>query len=122
MDNDCPEFGESNQFNLIKNNQVNPEITKEYINKDMIKYSKHIYGETNEYVEFCIKHQLIVPFKECYKDDKFNDFQVSFQDNLYVAYQPKVTIAMLKKKQIFNDNRFKEFLKAQLNSVSNNII
>lgn len=119
IDSDCPEFSEENGMSLISNSQANPQITKEYINPDMIKYAPHIYGETDEYVNLCMKYNLIAPFKDAYNSEVFNNFQPDFYENLYVAHQPKITIAMLKKKHIFENNRFKDFLKAQINSISN---
>jgi len=119
FDSDCPEFSNATGLKLIENNKMNSKIIDDFINPDMIKYSKDIYGETDEYIKFCIKHQLIAPFKDSYQNKEFTNFQTDFYDNLYVAYQPKVTIAILKKKDIFIQNRFKDFLKAQINSIDN---
>ena len=119
IDDNCPEFGKSEGLELIVDKKVNPKIIDNFINPDMIKYSSNIYGETDEYIKFCIKHQLIMPLKDSYSQEPFNSFQPDFYNNLYVAYQPKVTVAILKKKAIFAQNRFQDFLKAQINSMEN---
>lgn len=119
FDTDCPEFSEEpNGLQLIKKNNLNPEVINNYIDPDMIKYSQHIFGETDEYINFCLENKLLEKFTKVCEEDSHNNFQSEYREDLYIIYQAKASITMLKKKELFNNNRFKDFIKAQINSLA----
>lgn len=120
FDDLCPEFSdEKDGLKLVDDGYVNQKIVDDFIDNDMVKYSNDIMLETNQYINFCMENNFLSKFSETYSDEVYKNFNPTYKDDLYVIHQPKATVAILKNKKLFENNRFDKLLKAQINSITN---
>lgn len=104
---------------FIKNNKINDTIINNFVTQNFIHYAKDIQNDTEEFINFAVNNNLLIKFKDVYKEQKYDNFQNNYFDELYIFNKIKISILNLKKKELFENNTFLDYIKAQLHSMSN---
>jgi Fe-S-cluster containining protein len=102
---------------FIKNNKVNEDIVSDFVTPNYINHSKVVYKDTDNFLQFCMKNNMLINFRTVYKDKKYNNFQTDLQDDLYVVNKLKLAFIKMKKPQLFQNNDYLNYLHAQVYSI-----
>jgi len=122
--NTCPHITQDSNnigMQLSDSKSINKSIIDDFITEDFLDYQDHITKISEDFVKFCNKNDLLIPYKEHYKTKNiYMNFKPSMQKDLYVIHPFKLAALRLNGKQLFNGKEYylsiiQQLIKAQSN-------
>ena len=119
----CPHILENQDsgIKLVKNRQINKQLVKDFITTDFLKNQQDILKMSEEFVNFCNKNNLLIPYEKYYKDKKlYINFKPSIQNKLFIIHPFKIAALRLSGSKLFKENELflkiiQRLIKAQSN-------
>jgi len=100
----CPHLIEKSTIGmqLIKNKKINKQIFTNFLTTDFINKQKNIMQISEEFVHFCDKNNLLIPYEKHYANKEiYINFKPSIQKNLYLIHPFKIAALRLNGQKLF---------------------
>lgn len=95
----CPGLVKSPVFKgipLIVSGKVNAQLTALFLRKDFVDQTQETHDKTNDFIRFCLDHQLLIPYQESPLARQNPEFASQHIADLYIVHQQKAAVLGLK--------------------------
>ena len=95
----CPGLVKENKLKgipLIVSDQVNRDITTQFLRNDFIEQTEEVHEITNEFIHFCLDPQLLIQYQDSSLAQQHPEFASQHLADLYIIHQQKAAVLGLK--------------------------